>query len=450
MRPEREDRSHLVGALGRLAPQAFVRAFAGSLVAVFLLVWSAACAAAGTQAVKVVLRFDDYCATSDTEQEIRLLNGIVDRGLPITVAVIPMVATQREGRDAVPLSPEKANLLKPAISRGMVEVALHGLHHVSVRSDVSTEYQGRPLADQVAVIKRGKELLEARFATPVTTFIPPWNSYDENTLVALQQTGFRTIAASRRGTVLGGKSLKFVPFSVNGPARLAEAVQAARNSDDKAALVVVMLHLYDFKAATRLGVQEKIDRFLLELDALKASGDIEFHSVASIAGEPGYAVGGQGAAPALLAASRAAPHLNPGLSSERLDRGRLEFWAHRLVPWLPGQASSELLYADAPRLWLPVFAMGLHFVAGSAALMLLGMWLSRRLTWHHHAARWPLVTVALLLLLLAGRMWLQDQGRGFGRGTWAPFVFAAALGIALGGSRVGKGPSRAAAPPSAA
>lgn len=177
----------------------------------------------------VVFRYDDYHAdrgaqdASKSQIERRLLDIFSRHNVPLTMGVVPNVVADYVGtlaRSNVQTfklvdDREKLTALKTAIARGVVEPALHGWQHQNVsalaRSNVKTlkrnsEFMGLQFEEQLRKIEQGKRALEEWLETPVESFIPPWNTYDEQTVRALDAVHIRALSASL-GTAPNGLGL---------------------------------------------------------------------------------------------------------------------------------------------------------------------------------------------------------------------------------------------------
>jgi len=131
-----------------------------------------------------------------------------------------------------------------------VESALHDYSHQTIR-DCSkggwgcTEFSGLSYQKQMEKINKGKKLLEDELDTKITIFIPPWNSYDINTLRCLEKLGFDCISASLRGPSGKNSHLKFLPVTSTIP-KLKQAVNLAKRSSEPYPVIVVLFHAYEF------------------------------------------------------------------------------------------------------------------------------------------------------------------------------------------------------------
>lgn len=190
--------------------------------------------------VTVVFRFDDYSATSNTTAEVRLIDAFRRRHIPLVVGVIPCVgATGRQ--DGVALSGEKAAILREAVQTGTVDVALHGYSHR--KTGWWTEFAGLPYEEQVQRLEWGRVILDNALGAQVTTFIPPYNAYDDATLRAMQHLRFTCLSAGKLG-LDDECSLRFLP-STCGLANARRIIESARHAPS-ARIVLILFHAFDF------------------------------------------------------------------------------------------------------------------------------------------------------------------------------------------------------------
>ena len=235
-----------------------------------------------TRHVNVVFRFDDYSARSSTDLEQRIIGLFAEHKLPVTFAVIPFVCSgdihDPSPQKLIPLPPAKAEILKTAYRQGILDVALHGYSHQTNGQPPYTEFAYLDYASQTRKLAEGKRVLEEILDAPVTTFVPPWNKYDLHTLRALEDLGFTTLSANRKGPGRSDTGLFFLPATC-GLQKLAEAVAAARASAEKQPVVVVLFHEYDFKEINARRGRLTIDEFAALLDWVASQQDIRSLSI---------------------------------------------------------------------------------------------------------------------------------------------------------------------------
>ncbi len=168
--------------------------------------------------ITVVFRFDDYSSLSSTEFEVKLINTFREYNTVCTFGVIPYVCAgdihDTRPQDVVPLTLKKAAILKNAIKEEILEVALHGYSHQTIRSKTNgkhTEFSGLDFDSQVAKIAKGKDYVEEILDIRIATFIPPWNVYDANTIRAIEKLGFKCFSAGVSVKAPESSILKFAP-----------------------------------------------------------------------------------------------------------------------------------------------------------------------------------------------------------------------------------------------
>jgi hypothetical protein len=145
-----------------------------------------------------------------------------------------------------------------------------------------SEFRGLEYSAQADKIAAGKALLEQAVGHPVKTFVPPWNTYDENTLAALKNSGLQCLSANRYGAAIRSeKLLRFLPITTELP-ELEAAVAAARRSNDEDPIVGVLMHPYDFKESSDSRAQLDLDELDRKLAWVRSQGDLKVASVTEL------------------------------------------------------------------------------------------------------------------------------------------------------------------------
>ncbi len=211
---------------------------------------------------------------------------------------------------------------------------MHGYSHQTNSREQLSEFANLDYKEQVERLAKGKAYLQDITGARVTTFLPPWNTYDLNTLFALEETGFSMLSANKKGLVDKGSNLKFLPVSC-GLTELHKAVRAARKSSDKQPLVVALLHDYDFLDINEeLGVITFLEFFEL-IDWVNAQEDVRIISI-SQAGE-----------------------VIEDLSADRAIRTKRINYPEKIPPLSLG--ASRLLYQESPSLLLAILELGAFY-----------------------------------------------------------------------------------------
>lgn len=234
----------------------------------------------------VVFRYDDYSRQSSTTFALKLISTFRRHRASVTFSVIPFLAVgdarDPNAQEPVPLTSTEVDILADAVRDGTVEIALHGYTHESTSSMMKSEFAGLDCNSQMERISRGKQLLETLTGAPVTTFVPPWNRYDLNTLHVLQRLGFSILSANAKGEAELGSVLKYIPETCGLP-DLRAAVTAARKSPEALPVVVVCFHAYDFRELSAERGRITYQEFSQELDRLASQRDVRVLSIAGAA-----------------------------------------------------------------------------------------------------------------------------------------------------------------------
>ena len=235
--------------------------------------------AANKDRVTVVFRYDDYSAKSPLWLERALFEEFAKRKMSLTVGVIPFVYS--DGKN-VPLDAQHISVLRKYVKSGVVEMALHGYAHKGVNRYEHNEFAGVSYAKQWDMICRGKAELTGLCGVVPTTFIPPWNSYDANTLRALNSLGFSTLSAAVGGTTDGLGSVGVLPYTSDLP-HLTRSIKIARVLPGRNNVVVALFHQYDFNA-TGSDVVVSGNRLDRILDDVRSTNDVDVRTLGDVAG----------------------------------------------------------------------------------------------------------------------------------------------------------------------
>ena len=201
--------------------------------------------------IKIVFRLDDPSAISPIEIENNLIDILCKHEVTFTFAIIPNV-TLGNFRESISsgnalLPKDKIQLFKKGADSNVIDIALHGFEHktISKNGDSHTEFRGDDLGNQIKKIREGKKILEDQIGLPITTFIPPWNTYDENTINALRENNITCISSNRYQPAGNKNSISYLPITIELP-DLKSAVEITRKADTPDPVIIVLLHPYDF------------------------------------------------------------------------------------------------------------------------------------------------------------------------------------------------------------
>lgn len=223
--------------------------------------------------VKVALRYDDFSAESPIEIESGILNACARHRVHCTFGVIPLN-----------LPTDRIALLQKGVEEGYLEVALHGLTHKTRHPRRKSEFVGVPREDQVDMLRQGLTALGS-LAGAVRTFIPPWNSYDHNTLDAIASVGLTTLSADGAGKSKPNGALRYVPATCL-VTEIREAVAHARSlvaaKPGRTPMVVAYFHPYEFAESGSPRAKFTLAEFEDTLAWLAAQADVESLSISEL------------------------------------------------------------------------------------------------------------------------------------------------------------------------
>jgi len=229
--------------------------------------------------IKVVFRFDDYAASSNTNLERDVFRVFEDTNLPLTVGVIPFRGIEKDSAfksDSWP--PEKIELLKKYNHRNQFEIALHGFNHgnnyTGEDKTFLSEFNGVDKELQYKMILKGKNFLERVYDTKVSIFIPPFGHYDKNTVLAIEEVGIPIISANFRSDNFKSEYVKFIPSTctLRDLKRYVNDSREMRLGFDK--VIVVVFHVYDFIEDDNTQSYISIEGLKKELDWVKQQVDV--------------------------------------------------------------------------------------------------------------------------------------------------------------------------------
>lgn len=223
-------------------------------------------------AVHVVFRLDDPRAVCDSVS-MRVVQLFNANQVPLTIAMIP--CDSRENTITPPISTNSQ--YKAEIQRDNIELALHGLTHQNING--AGEFGGLDSTEAVRRIAKGKQALQAIFDKEISTFIPPFNAWNEHTQTAMRMHGMNVISADMF-TPIYADSVHYFPETLGHLMAQKGMWRAAKETimgcEEKDAVCVVMFHAYD------LPDEQSWEQLESLLDACKANEDVQCHTYQSL------------------------------------------------------------------------------------------------------------------------------------------------------------------------
>lgn len=376
------------------------------LIATLALV---ACSYPSGKRITVVFRYDDISEISDTVLETKLISAFHNNGMAFTTGVIPFVFTGYQGDPALdqnnaenlPLGSAKIEFLTSAIQEGVMEVAMHGYSHQTIPAEGGhREFKGLDYILQYEKISEGASFLNDRFKTPVTTFIPPWNRYDTNTLNILNELGFSVLSADQDGVPMRSSPLLFLPSTCE-LSDLQKTVVKARDSIDPRPIIVAIFHQFDILGNDVNVPQMDLAEFNSLLEWLKVQNDVEVLTLQQALAQ------------------------NPGLNAHRYAYN----WAIRdskmIPPMLMGLIEPQIYQSPFPLIAIiALFYLGVLFISG-LIVFLIGKSIfdvSNELIWMGRIS----VTILLISVVMYA---FRGSKVGFRGATGVAIFIGATIGI---------------------
>ena len=290
---------------------------------------SVATANAQASGMKHVIFRDDDIDIYESVDTLQAVNQVhINKNVPVTLAIIPHIDTDSTGNELLWDKPMN-NYLQTIKTNSLFEFAQHGYNHriggvgsslvgggLVTRSSAGEpsvvwrpneklvgdtnpgEFAGRSYADQYAAIKQGWDDINEAFSVTPTTFVPPWNVGDENTLTAAHAVGhtlYSTGWGDLSGVYVSGItvqecSLTFPwDYTSNWDTEMTSlisqtdaALNAATAGDD----IVVYYHFYSFENSQGSVDPAAIAWLEQYIDHLKDRGDVDFTTLDNLYARP--------------------------------------------------------------------------------------------------------------------------------------------------------------------
>ncbi|SHE19499.1 DUF2334 domain-containing protein [methanotrophic endosymbiont of Bathymodiolus puteoserpentis (Logatchev)] len=239
--------------------------------------------------LKIIFRYDDYSRNSNTDVERLLFDTIKNIGGGVLVGVIPFPHAPYPEPDSIPkvadLGEDKVNLLKEYASQGVVEIAVHGYSHKSNATEGSnSEFTGLSKNTQNLLLGNARAALEVTLGFSITSFIPPFNQYDLQTLQSLESTSYKLISAALGGPQESTGNLTYLPGGAY-PQKINEVISSALASGHTEAIVVIVMHPYDIiesgdqMSNFREDPQISIHKLINDLSKIKKRNNVHFMTI---------------------------------------------------------------------------------------------------------------------------------------------------------------------------
>lgn len=213
----------------------------------------------------IILRYDDYRLYKEylegTSNEEEFVKFALVNNIKMSIAVIPFDLSNEEMQNNEVL-PSKIQLLTEGLRKNLFEICLHGYQHKNnAVKGAPSEFSGVPLPIQKIWIEKGRIKLESLIGVGVKVFVPPYNGWDQNTLIALTDNGF-SILSAEGGDFPKNNPINYFPYTAT-PKDLQYLL--ATNSISNNKLIIVNIHPHDLpEDKNRIGLS-KLKKLLKEI-----------------------------------------------------------------------------------------------------------------------------------------------------------------------------------------
>ena len=232
--------------------------------------------------INIAFRFDDPSVSSNHMLESEVINICSEYGVKINFAVIPF---KKINHQLIPLTSLSAKHLAEAEAKDWIEISQHGHSHQKYKSfdKGPSEFQGRPYEEQLHLLNAGKNLLDEIFRVRKRGFVPPWNTFDNNTVLAANQLDFNFISAGWEiPNINKPEKIKLIPRT----GQVSELIKDAKRFKPYSAIspiIVSVIHHYDFVESNEDGAKFDLKGFEEIIKSITSMKHIKVSSLESIA-----------------------------------------------------------------------------------------------------------------------------------------------------------------------
>lgn len=194
--------------------------------------------------IKIIFRYDDFYLKKDSINE-QLVNLFIKNRIPIVLGVIPFDKEEKLIMDG---DYHFLPTLKKGINQNLIEIAIHGFNHEKIST--FGEFSITPYSEQFRRMNKSKHALDSIFSVNTITFIPPWNSYDVNTLKAMEKLSLHYLSSSLSSNQnISSKNIDYLPYTLDHPNKLLSTLDTYKSREG---IIVLMFHRYDFNTKFNL------------------------------------------------------------------------------------------------------------------------------------------------------------------------------------------------------
>ena len=235
-------------------------------------------------AKKYVIFRDDDVQPGYKVNTLKTVNQIhVDKNVPVTLGIIPHPYLNRLDNELY-MDQAFFKYMQSISSNPLFEFAQHGYTHKDVTGTLNkSEFYGVPYSSQYNSIKQGQSDISKAFGIKPTTFMPPFDRSDGNTLKALKALGFTDYSTAfrdfnvnqgyRDGIRMDSVSLILDDATLQSAKNETERLFAEEHGSDT---IIVLYHFATFSGPGEVLNETKVQLLESYIDYLKQRGDVTF------------------------------------------------------------------------------------------------------------------------------------------------------------------------------
>jgi peptidoglycan/xylan/chitin deacetylase (PgdA/CDA1 family) len=232
----------------------------------------------------VIFREDDVAPNADFA-ELQAVNQVhIDKNVPLTLGIIPHPDSSPSGNQ-LEANAQFLDYMRSIESNHLFQFAQHGYTHQDIAPSLRgpSEFYGRPYAAQYNAIKQGRDDITQAFGVTPTSFLPPFDKSDNNTLKAAKALGFTEYCTAFPDVNMNQgykEGIKVDTISIelgnNSLQSLENATEPWLNNPNSINTFIVLYHPSDFKGAD--GTVNATEAKLLGdyIDYLQGTGRVQF------------------------------------------------------------------------------------------------------------------------------------------------------------------------------
>ncbi len=243
-------------------------------------------ATGSAQTTKYVIFRDDDVAPNADFAELQAVNQVhIDKNVPVTLGIIPHPYPAPSGNQLIEVNQTFFDYMQSLTSNHLFQFAQHGYTHLDIGPSPGgpSEFYGRPYAAQYDAIKQGRDDITQAFGVTPTSFLPPFDKSDNNTLKAAEALGFTEYSTAfadfiQNGGNLDGMRLDTISIELgnNTLQSLESATNQWLNDPYSINTFVVLYHPAYFEAANLTVSASKVNMLANYIDYLQGTGRVQF------------------------------------------------------------------------------------------------------------------------------------------------------------------------------